>query len=63
MPGGPLGLTGCPGAAALGLAPGRLAARETPGPPEPGFVGQSSEQTVSGLKEPSSSCCLLSACL
>ena len=63
MPGGPLGLTGYAGAAVLGRAPGRLAARGTPGPPDPVFAGQSSEQTVSALKEPSKSCYLLSAYL
>jgi len=59
MPGGPRGRTCCPGAAALGLAPGLLAARGTPGP---ALGGQSSEQTASTDRLPSMSYYLPVAC-
>ena len=62
IPGGPLGLTGCPGAAALGLALGRLPGRAPAGPAELAF-SHSSVTTVSAVSVPSIICYRTSACL
>ena len=60
IPGGPRGRTGWPGAAALGLAPGRLVPR---GPPTEFAFKNSSVQTVAWLTLPSRIDCLAEAAL